>query len=83
MPSVPGKMGSVLPLIQNLITFPGNWEGSITTADLHLTPDVKFFYVSHRDLTDRKAVTGDSAIVGFKVDPETFLLEMIGQTPFP
>ncbi|MEM7600264.1 MAG: beta-propeller fold lactonase family protein [Verrucomicrobiota bacterium] len=72
-----------LELLQNIITFPENWEGTITTADLHLTPDAKFLYVSNRDLTDRKAVTGDSSIVGFKVDPETQLLEMIGHTPCP
>lgn len=72
-----------LELLQNIITFPENWEGVITTADLHLTPDAKFLYVSNRDLTDRKAVTGDSSIVGFKVDPETFMLEMIGHTPCP
>ncbi|MEM9018872.1 MAG: beta-propeller fold lactonase family protein, partial [Verrucomicrobiota bacterium] len=72
-----------LELLQNVITFPENWEGSITTADLHLTPDTKFLYVSNRDLTDRKAVTGDSSIVGFTVDPETHLLELIGHTPCP
>ena len=72
-----------LALMQNIITFPENWEGAITTADLHLTPDANFLYVSNRDLTDRKAVTGDSSIVGFKVDPETFMLEMIGNTPCP
>lgn len=72
-----------LELLQNIITFPENWEGSITTADLHLTPDAKFLYVSNRDLTDRKAVVGDSSIVGFTVDPGTSLLEMIGHTPCP
>jgi len=72
-----------LELLQDIITFPEDWEGVITTADLHLTPDARFLYVSNRDLTDRKAVTGDSSIVGFRVDPDTFLLEKIGHTPCP
>jgi len=72
-----------LELLQNLVTLPGNWDGVITTADLHLTPDARFLYVSNRDLTDRKAITGDSSIVGFRVDPESFLLEEIGHTPCP
>ena len=72
-----------LEVIQNIPTIPDGFTGSITTADLHLTPDAKFLYVSNRDLTDRKAVTGDSSIVGFKVDAETGKLTLIGHTPAP
>jgi 6-phosphogluconolactonase len=72
-----------LTLLQNLITIPEGFEGSITTADLHLTPDAKFLYVSNRDLTDRKALTGKSSIVGFRVDPESGLLTLIGHTHCP
>lgn len=76
-------MAGQLTLLQNIITIPDGFDGSITTADLHLTPDAKFLYVSNRDLTDRKAVTGDSSLVGFTVNPETFELELIGHTPCP
>ncbi len=70
-------------LLQNIITLPEGFEGTVTTADLHLTPDAKYLYVSNRDLTDRKAVTGDSAIVAFRVDPESGLLTLIGHTHCP
>ncbi|MEM7697855.1 MAG: beta-propeller fold lactonase family protein [Verrucomicrobiota bacterium] len=72
-----------LRVIQNVVTYPENFEGSITTADLHLTPDSRFLYVSNRDLTDRKAMTGDSSIVGFSVDSETGKLTLLGHTPCP
>ena len=77
------EVAGQLTLLQNIITIPDGFDGSITTADLHLTPDAKFLYVSNRDLTDRKAVTGDSSLVGFTVNPETFELELIGHTPCP
>lgn len=70
-----------LKLLQNISTFPEDWEGVITTADLHLTPDAKFLYVSNRDLTDRKATSGDSSIVRFSVDEKTGSLTFLGHTP--
>ena len=73
----------LLTPIQDVVTLPPKFEGAITTADLHLTPDARFLYVSNRDLTDRKALTGDSSIVGFRVDPDSGRLELIGHTPCP
>jgi len=70
-----------LEVVQNVVTVPEGFEGVITTADLHLTPDAKFLYVSNRDLTDRQATSGDSSIAGFRVDPDTGRLELIGHTP--
>lgn len=72
-----------LELVRSIVTIPEGFEGSITTADLHLTPDAKFLYVSNRDLTDRKAVTGNSSIAGFRVDPHSGDLELIGHTHVP
>ena len=69
-----------LETVQNLITQPDGFDGVITTADLHFTPDGKFLYVSNRDITDRKARTGNDAIVGFRCDPETGLLSYISHT---
>jgi 6-phosphogluconolactonase len=69
-----------LTVVQNVVTYPEGFDGVITTADLHLTPDAKFLYASNRDITDRKAVEGNSSIVGFKV-LENGELEMIGHTP--
>jgi 6-phosphogluconolactonase len=73
----------ILTLLQNIITLPKGFEGSVTTADLHLTPDAKFLYVSNRDLTDRKAPTGNSSIVGFRVDEKSGKLTLIDHTYCP
>jgi 6-phosphogluconolactonase len=74
------KKGS-LKVVQNIVTQPeGRDELAITTADLHLTPNSKFLYVSNRDTTDRKARSGVNSIVGFRVDAKTGRLEMIGHT---
>ncbi len=59
-----------LELQHTIVTLPDGFEGSITTADLHLTPDAKFLYVSNRDLTDRKAKSGRSSIVRFAIGKE-------------
>jgi len=67
-----------LRTIQNIVTQPAGFDGTITTADLHLTPDARFLYVSNRDITKRGAPTGRDSIVGFRVDPQTGHLEMIG-----
>ena len=72
-----------LETVQNIPTIPDGFTGSITTADLHLTPDARFLYVSNRDLTDRKAVTGNSSIVRFRVDEKSGRLELLGHTPCP
>lgn len=67
--------------IQNIPSTPPGFTGSITTADLHLTPDARFLYVSNRDLTDRKARTGNSSIVAFAVNSETGHLSLIDHFP--
>jgi 6-phosphogluconolactonase len=67
--------------IQNIVTLPEGFQGRITTADLHLTPDARFLYVSNRDGTDRGAPTGNDSIVAFQVDTQTGLLTLIGHYP--
>lgn len=68
-----------LALQQTIVTLPDGFEGSITTADLHLTPDAKFLYVSNRDLTDRKAKSGQSSIVRFSLG-EDGTMKKLGHT---
>ena len=70
-----------LKTIQNIVTQPRGFDDKITTADLHLTPDARFLYVSNRDITERGAPTGEDSIVGFSVDPQTGFLKKIGHTP--
>ncbi len=66
-----------LKTIQNIVSLPTGFEGRITTADLHLTRDGKYLYISNRDGTNRNAKTGRDSIVGFKVDPKTGRLSLI------
>jgi len=70
-----------LKTIQNIPTHPKGFKGTITTADLHLTPNQKFLYVSNRDTTDRKSVTGEDSIVAFSVNPGNGRLTKLGHFP--
>lgn len=71
----------LLKPVQNIVTQPKGFKGKITTADLHMTPDGRFLYLSNRDITQRDAPDGEDSIVGFGVDPQTGQLTMIGHTP--
>ncbi len=76
-----GEKGTLEP-IQNIRTAPDQFEGRISTADLHITPNAKFLYVSNRNIVDRKSKpVGKSSIVGFRVDAADGRLTMIGHTP--
>lgn len=70
-----------LKSIQNIPTQPDGFKGNITTADLHMTPDQKFLYISNRDVTDRKATTGEDSIVGFSVNQDNGQLTKLGHFP--
>ncbi len=74
------EMGT-LKSVQNIVTQPEGFDGFITTADLHVTPDSRFLYVSNRDVTKRRAPTGQDSIVGFRIDRQTGHLRLIGHTP--
>ncbi|MEM0968320.1 MAG: beta-propeller fold lactonase family protein [Verrucomicrobiota bacterium] len=67
--------------IQNLVTNPEGYGGTITTATLRLTPDGKFLYLSNRDITDRNGPEGEDSIVCFSIDAETGRAELVGHTP--
>ena len=66
---------------QNIVTQPAGFDGMITTADLHLTPDGRFLYVSNRDITERRAPKGRDSIVAFSVEAGTGRLKLLGHTP--
>lgn len=74
------EKGELKP-IQNIVSHPEGFNGKITTADLHLTPDTRFLYISNRDTTVRGAATGNDSIVAFNVNPQTGLLKLIGHFP--
>jgi len=71
----------VLEPVQNIVTQPKGFEGRIATADLHLTPEARFLYISNRDVSHRGPEPGEDSIVGFRVDPETGRLTKIGHQP--
>jgi len=65
----------LLKLIQNIVTTKENVE-SITTADLHITPDNKFLYISNRDKKNER-----DSIIGFKIDSQNGRLNFIQHFP--
>lgn len=60
----------LLESIQGIPSVDQGVEG-ITTADLHLSGDARFLYVSNRDILNQKKPEGRDAIAVFRVDPET------------
>jgi len=76
------KKGSI-EIIQSITTMPEQYEGRITTADLHLTPDNRYLYISRRNIpVDNVDIENPTdAIIGFSVNPETGKLIEIGRTP--
>ena len=69
-----------LELMQTVPSKPQGFDGFMTTAELHLTPDEKFLYLSNRDNSKRNSTTGKDGIVGFKILKDG-RLEKIGHTP--
>ncbi|MEO0416541.1 MAG: beta-propeller fold lactonase family protein, partial [Verrucomicrobiota bacterium] len=60
----------LLENVQNLLSIEGDPEGQ-STADLHLSPNGKFLYVSNRDGKNKKAPVGRDALALFAVDSES------------
>ncbi len=62
-----------LTLLETLSTLPPEFPGNENTcADVHITPDGRFVYVSNR---------GHDSLAMFSVDPATGLLTALGQVP--
>ncbi|MEM9463003.1 MAG: lactonase family protein [Myxococcota bacterium] len=60
-----------LTLLDTVDTLPGDFNGDDNTcADVHVTPDGRFVYVSNR---------GHDSLAMFEVDPDTGLLTSLGQ----
>ncbi len=70
----------LLESIQSVVSVPRGDEG-MTTADLHLTPDLRFLYVSNRDIANRGKPEGRDSIALFAVNGETGLLEFVDRFP--
>lgn len=71
-----------LTLKQTLSTLPTDFEGNSAAADINITPDGRFAYVSNRDVTKRD--TGEAArdtLAGFSIDGKTGELALVGYYP--
>jgi len=71
-----------LSKIQTLSTLPPDFEGRSAAADIKITPDGRFAYVSNRHITKRKddGPTKDT-LAGVSLDPQTGEMELIGYFP--
>ncbi len=56
--------------IETVNTLPGDFDGSNTTADIHITPDGRFLYGSNR---------GHDSLAIFKIDEQSGTLELVGR----
>ncbi len=68
-----------LTLAETLSALPPDWEGNSAAADVHITPDGRFVYVSNRDTRKLEdgAPTKDT-IAAFSIAPETGKLSLVG-----
>lgn len=73
-----------LSKMQTLSTLPPDFEGKSAAADIHLTPDGRFAYVSNRDITKRdEGEAMQDTLAGFKLDPQTGKMTLVGYFPTP
>lgn len=63
--------GESLEKLQTISTLPDNYEGAVSGADIHVSPDGKFLYASNREDLNN--------IVIFSIDEETGMLTNVGQ----
>ena len=60
-----------LQLAQTLSSLPEDYEGNSTAADVHVTPNGKFVYVSNRGKKGATSKSGINTLVCFKIDQKT------------
>ena len=71
-----------LSKLQTLSTLPPGYDGSSAAADIRITPNGRFAYVSNRDVTERKdgAATKDT-LAAVALDPKTGRMSIVGHFP--
>jgi 6-phosphogluconolactonase len=70
-----------LTLAQTLNTLPPNYEGDSAAADVRLTPDGRFAFVSNRDVTKRDKEPARDTIAAIAIDADSGAMKIIGQYP--
>ena len=63
------SLSGIITPFQTISTLPKNFNGTNTSADIHLTPNNKFLYTTNR---------GPNSIAGFSVNSKSGRLEFIG-----
>ena len=68
-----------LKLVDTLSTLPPNYEGNSAAADIHITPNGRFAYVSNRDVTKRPEGTAmKDTLAAVSINPEDGTMKIIG-----
>ncbi|MEO2033071.1 MAG: beta-propeller fold lactonase family protein [Planctomycetaceae bacterium] len=68
-----------LELVQTLSSLPPNYDGESAAADIQITPDGRFAYVSNRDVTQRKpGEMQQDTLAGFSLDADTGKMKLVG-----
>jgi 6-phosphogluconolactonase len=71
-----------LTLKQTLSTLPPDFDGNSAAADINITPDGRFAYVSNRDVTKREdGQPSQDTLAGFSIDQKTGDMKLIGYFP--
>ena len=71
-----------LSKIQTLSTLPPDYEGESAAADIKITPDGRFAYVSNRDVTKRKeGDAGKDSLAGVAIDLDSGRMKIVGHYP--
>jgi 6-phosphogluconolactonase len=72
------KQGT-LTRLQTLSTLPPDYQGSSAAADIRLTPDGRFAYVSNRDVTKRaEGESYQDSLAAFSLDPRDGTMTRVG-----
>ncbi len=71
-----------LKLVQTLSALPPDFKGNSAAADINITPNGRFAYVSNRDVNkyDDPKQAKDT-LAGFSIDPKTGRMTLIGHYP--
>lgn len=68
-----------LKLVETLSTLPPKYEGNSAAADIHITPNGQFAYVSNRDITERPENTAmKDTLTAVSIDLENGKMKIVG-----
>ncbi len=75
------KQGT-LSHVQTLSTLPPGYKGGSAAADINITPDGRFAYVSNRDVNPvKKGQSPQDTLAAVAIDPKTGKMKLVGYYP--